>query len=317
MIRTTTAGASIVGTGSAFPDEVVTTEDLCRAIGSDPEWVIRNIGPRERRRLAPNRSLAGLATEAGKEALSRTPYRPVDVSLVVVATSTPDKAAPSMASDVARRLGCFEAAAFDVNAVCSGFVYALAAAANLSSGVSLIIGADAYSRITDYSRRDCVFFGDGAGAVVLAPGGGGEILFAFGGRTDHVHGFEAPRHGTFTMRGRAVTAAALAAIGPFLEELVDGWLVYDANPNATEAPVLDALYVHQGSRTLQNAIAPTLPKHVRRPSNLELRANLAAATIPCLLDEDARAGRLNSGDLIALAAFGAGWTWGGAMFRWT
>ena len=317
-MNTWAPSVGIIGTGRSAPNLVVTTEELAVMAGVPPAWALEHVGARERRRLAPGERLAWLAVEAASRAVLSTHIRTTDIGLIVVATSTPDRVAPSTAAEVAKALE-LEVPAFDVNGVCAGFMYALSMAAAFISSTdayselpryALVIGADAYSRITDDRRRDNVFFGDGAGAVILSSRVGRGLYLSLGGARDRVDAFQVPRGEAFVMNGRQVSDAAFLHFPAFVRRLVDESGIVQPGRD------VDMLLLHQGSRVLFERLVPYFPNAASRPTHFDRFANMAAASVPFLLDEQVRAGRIDRGDVVVMAAFGAGWVWGGSVCRW-
>lgn len=321
--------ATILATGSYVPERVVTNAELEKAAPTTDKWVRENLGIHERRIAAPNQSTSDLAAAAANRALAKAGMNPGDVDLIIVATATPDRLSPSTACIVQDKIRAYNAAAFDIAAVCSGFLYALTIAQPLvESGQyrnALVIGADTFSRITNWSRRDCVFFGDGAGAVVVtatdAPGIIHSRIFADGrGRTAFTvpgGGSELPSHACaendsrayFEMNTRAVFDTATTVLPRAIERVLE----------EAEVPVsnIDLIVPHQpGVRILQKT-AELLNIPVEKIAmNMNRYANTAGATIPLLLDEVCVSGQLRNGDLVLMAAVGSGWTWGALLMRW-
>jgi 3-oxoacyl-[acyl-carrier-protein] synthase-3 len=240
-----------------------------------------------------------------------------EIDLIIVATATPDRKAPSTACLTKHKLGITSTSpALDVAAVCSGFIYSLnLASALLAAGAHrkiLIIGADTFSKITDWSRRDCVFFGDGAGAVVVeqSPDAGGLYcgeIFADTRETDHFTVYPHDEH--FTMNGRAVYETGSKVLPEAIRRLL--------NENGLEIGDVDCIVPHQPSQRLLKKMAETLAIPFSKvKTNMRKYANTSGATVPLLLDETVKEGGIKSGDLVVLAAVGSGWTWGAALFRW-
>jgi 3-oxoacyl-[acyl-carrier-protein] synthase-3 len=308
------ANVKIIGTGMALPRTAVSTEQLCQVVKTDPEWVKQFVGCHERRISADGEGVSTLAAAAADNAITNATKRLTWApDLSIVATSTPDFAAPSIASRVQAALGFDKGIAFDVNAVCGGFVYALTIAGSMIehglAGCAIVIGADTFSRITDFTQRDCVFFGDGAGAVVLNSckqtdtswmvaelGGGGMNRGAFTCATGD----------TFKMTGATVTETASG----ILPKVIRNFCIREK--------VRPAKYVlHQGSRVLMGKLRDALKTDDSdAPSNLHNYANTAAASVPMLLHELVVNGRIEAGEEVLIGAFGAGWVWGVAAFPW-
>ena len=310
----------IAGTGSAVPSRVVSNSELaahCHLVND--AWVQENLGILERRVAAPGQLTSDLAVEAAYRALENASLSPSDLDLIIVATATPDRLAPSTACIVQHKLGLGIAnhcPAFDLAAVCSGFLYALSVGSQfIQTGAYssiLVIGADTFSRITDWDRRDCVFFGDGAGAVILQRTSSDDGFFCFelfadGGGQDNFTVF--PGDSFFTMNPRAVYETGTTVLPAALRNLLDHHNLQPAD--------ISHLIPHQPSVRLLRQTAAALGIPIEKVCmNMARYANTAGATIPLLLDETAKSGRIKDGDLVAFAAIGAGWTWGAALYRW-
>lgn len=321
---------AIAGTGSYLPSRTLSNSELN---GGDPRkaaWIEANIGIRERRIVADGETTSDLAASAARRCLENAGVDALDVDLVIVATATPDRLAPSTACIVQDKIGARDAACFDLAAVCSGFVYALVTAAQfVATGQSrnaLVIGADTFSRITDWDDRSCAFFGDGAGAALLSPCPDGFGFLATELRADGAGkwnftipagGSEAPacaetvgngRH-TWVMNGRAVFDTATAVVPSAVETVLRraGLSIAD----------VDLLVPHQPSIRVLERIAERLGIDFGRvATNMHRYGNTAAASVGVVLDEANRSGRIADGAIVALAAVGSGWTWGAVVLRW-
>ena len=325
-----TRHASIIGIGSYLPDTTLTNQDLEQMVDTSDEWIVTRTGIRERRLAEEGHGTSDLAVPAARRAIERAGVADEQIDLLVVGTSTPDHLFPSTACITQRKLG-LTCPAFDVNAACSGFVYALqVGTAAIESGRAdtvLVVGADALTRHIDFTdRATCVLFGDGAGAVVLraadepgimsivlgADGTGGDLLKVEAGGSAApctVERVEARQH-YVKMNGNEVykfavrmvpkaTLEALAGSGNDVEDLA--WLI----PHQANQRILD---------TIEERLGIADEKVF---SNLEKTGNTSAASIPLAIDDLYTSGRLRPGDLIALVGFGAGLTWGAATIRWT
>ncbi|WP_257313845.1 3-oxoacyl-ACP synthase III family protein [Geothrix fuzhouensis] len=307
----------IAGTGSCVPDRVVSNAELVARAGTQESWVVENLGIRERRVIGPGEFCSDLGTKAARRALEAAGLGPNDLDVIIVATATPDRGSPSTACIVQHKLGVTNGCpAFDLNAVCSGFLYAMSVGSQfIQSGIYrnvLVIGADTFSRITNWDRRDCVFFGDGAGAVILQRTEVEDGFFCFelsadGRGQDNFTVY--PGHPHFTMNGRAVYETATTV----LPQTIQGLL---AKHGLSVADV-SHLIPHQPSVRVLRRTAEVLGLPAERVAmNMDRYANTAGATIPILLDETVRGGRIQSGNLVVFAAVGSGWTWGAALYRW-
>lgn len=309
--------AVVTGTGSAFPARRVTNVDLARTVSTSDEWVRTQLGIAERRVASPalGETTTSLAVAAGRSALAAAGVDAGSLDMIVVATATPDRRAPAVACAVQAALGAQPAAAFDLAAVCSGFLYGLGVVtAMIEAGRAqrvLLIGADTFSTITDWSDRQCVFFGDGAGAAVIESGrvdyGLLSIeLYADGQGLD---GFTIPASGPFVMDGSAVYDTATSV----LPDAIEGALA----AAGVRPDDVDVVIPHQPSvRILQETAARTGIPFTRFVTTMDRYANTAGASVGITLDHAVRTGRLRHGDIVVFAAVGSGWTWGAAVMRW-
>lgn len=319
----------VLGTGAYVPDRIVTNAEVAVPAGVDDAWIRRKTTIRERRWADSDQATSDLAAEAGRMALAAAGITAADLSTIVVATSTPDRPQPPTAAYVQQLLGA-NAAAFDINAVCSGFVFASAVAHPLvraSGGYGLVIGADVYSRILDpRDRKTVVLFGDGAGAVVLGPVSGGGIrecrLHTFGQMSELI---SVPAGGSrlpssphthaaglqhFTMDGRGVREF----VETTLPELVKQFL-YDCNVSPHE---IGHVVPHQANGVMLDDTIPELGLHTAHVHRtVGEYGNTGAASIPITLDRAAAGGALRTGDLILLIGFGGGMSVGLALIEWS
>ncbi|MHC3475023.1 beta-ketoacyl-ACP synthase III [Streptomyces sp. 7R007] len=321
--------AVLSGLGAFVPPRTVTNDDLSTELNTSDAWIISRTGVRERHVVDPGTATADLAAEAGARAMKSAGVTRVDC--VVLATTTPDRPCPATAPEVAARLGAAGIPAFDLGAVCSGFVYGLAAAAGLISlgtaGTVLLIGADTFSTLLDPADRSTrVIFGDGAGAVVLRAGNASErgalgpvdlgsdgtlselIMVAEGGSRSRSADPTSLRAGYFTMNGRSVFRTAVDRMTESSLTVLEraGWAPDDVH----------CLVAHQANLRIIDAVGERLgiPKN-RRVTNIERVGNTAAASIPLAL-ADAAGTSLQAGDRVLLTAFGGGATWGSAALVW-
>ncbi len=328
----TGARSRILGCGSYLPERVLSNDELAARIETSDDWIVTRTGIQRRHIAAEGECTSDLAAQAARRALAHAGIGADAVDLIVVATSTPDDTFPATATQVQAKLGLTTGAAFDVQAVCSGFVFALAVADNFiragQAETALVIGAETYSRILDWDDRGtCVLFGDGAGAVVVSrtkelagPAGDGQppailsthlhsdgrhrdILYVDGGpsRTGTV--------GKLRMSGREVFRHAVSCLAQVAEEALAA--------NGLAIADVDWLIPHQANKRILEGVAKKLsvPKE-RVISTVEIHANTSAASIPLALDLAVRDGRIASGDLILFEAIGGGLTWGAALVRW-
>ncbi|MFE6286040.1 3-oxoacyl-ACP synthase III family protein [Streptomyces sp. NPDC057877] len=320
----------ILGTGAYVPDRIVTNDEVGAAAGVDDAWITAKTAMKQRRWAAPGQATSDLAANAAQAALEAAGIGAESVSVIVVATSTPDRPQPPTAVYVQQRLGAIGAAAFDVNAVCSGPVFALSAAEGILArrgGHALVIGADVYSRILNPAdRKTVVLFGDGAGAMVLGPAPHGARV-----RHTQLHTFGEMSHLIAVPAGGSrqpadedsVTAGAhyFTMIGREVRRFVNDYLPPLAKQFLHEAGVVPDdirhFVPHQANGVLLDDVfaALALPR-ARMHQTLQHYANTGAASIPLTLDTAARQGAFHSGDLILIAGFGGGMAAGFALIEW-
>jgi 3-oxoacyl-[acyl-carrier-protein] synthase-3 len=313
----------IAGVGSALPKRCVTNAELAETIDTSDEWIVERTGIRSRYIADDSETTASLATEACRRALDHAGITAADVGLIVLATATPDQTFPSSATKVQATLGIDDCIAFDVHAVCTGFLYALSVADSmLQSGAAdtaLVIGAETFSRILDWEDRGtCVLFGDGAGALVLrtedgdrgilatrlhADGRHNELLYVDGGPST------TGTVGKLRMKGREVFRHAVTNLADVLNEVLAA--------AGLESSAVDWVVPHQANARILDATARKLglpPEKV--VVTVDRHANTSAASVPLALDTAVRDGRIKRGDLVVLEAMGGGFTWGAAVLRY-
>lgn len=318
----------IRGFGAALPKRVVTNRELEGMVETSDEWIVQRTGIRQRYLAGDDETTASLGEAAARAALDRAGLTADDIDLVIVATSTPDNTFPATAVNIQNRLGMTKGYAFDVQAVCTGFVYAMATAdAHLRAGLAkraLVIGAETFSRLLDWNdRTTCVLFGDGAGAVVLeVQEGEGTIadrgiltahLRSDGSHKDKLYVDGGPSTtgtvGHLRMEGREVFKYAVGMITDVIEA------AFEATNTTSED--LDWLVPHQANRRIIDGSA----KKLGIPSEkvvvtVDMHGNTSAASIPLALSVAANDGRIKQGDLVMLEAMGGGFTWGALLVRW-
>ncbi|WP_336779608.1 beta-ketoacyl-ACP synthase III [Paenibacillus illinoisensis] len=321
----------VIGTGKYVPEKILTNSDLEKMVDTNDEWIVSRTGIKERHIAAPDQATSDLAYEAAIKALESAGMTGSDLDLIIVATITPDSAFPSTACILQDKLGAKGAAAFDLSAACSGFVYGLATATSfIQSGMynnALIIGADCLSRITDYTDRNtCVLFGDGAGAVVIgevpegrgfksfdlgAEGAGGGLLQLEGGGSRlpaSAETVENKKHYIY-MNGREVFKFAVRVMGTATDEVL--------RKASLERTDVDLFVPHQANiRIIQSAMQRLELPEEKVVVNVDKYANTSAASIPLALVEAAEEGRMKAGDTILMVGFGGGLTWGASVLVW-
>jgi 3-oxoacyl-[acyl-carrier-protein] synthase-3 len=317
-----------MGSGSALPAGVVTNDDLAKRVDTSDEWIVQRTGIRERRIAGPGEFTSTLGLSAARQAIASSGLVPADIDLVLLATSTPDNTFPATAVTIQAELGITHGAAFDMQAVCSGFVFGLATAdAYLRTGLAkraVVIGAETFSRIVDWEdRTTCVLFADGAGAVVLeaqASEGGvadrgilASKLRADGRHRDKLYVDGGPSStgtvGHLRMHGREVFKHAVAMITDVIEDVF-------AQTGLTAADV-DWFIPHQANRRIIDASARKLGiADEKVVVTVDRHGNTSAASIPLALDVAVRDGRIKRGDLVLVEAMGGGFTWGASLIRW-
>lgn len=321
----------IIGTGKYVPERILTNSDLEKIVETNDEWIVSRTGIRERHIAAPEEATSDLAYQAAVRALDSAGMKAEDLDLIIVATVTPDTAFPSTACILQDKLGAKGAAAFDLSAACSGFVYSLATAVGfIQNGMynnALIIGADTLSRITDYTDRNtCVLFGDGAGAVILgevpegrgfksfdlgAEGAGGTLLKLEGGGSRlpaSAETVEGKKHYIY-MNGREVFKFAVRVMGTATEKVLEKAGLTKEN--------IDIFVPHQANiRIIQSAMQRLELPPEKVVINVDKYANTSAASIPLALVEAAEEGRMKEGDAVLMVGFGGGLTWGASVLIW-
>jgi 3-oxoacyl-[acyl-carrier-protein] synthase III len=313
----------IRGVGSALPAKLVTNDELAERVDTSDQWIVERTGIRSRYVAGDDETTASLATDAARRALEHAGVAASDIDLIVLATATPDQTFPSSATKVQAALGINDCIAFDVHAVCTGFLYALSVADSMlhsgSAGKALVIGAETFSRILDWEdRATCVLFGDGAGALVLsaedtdsgilatklhADGRHNDLLFVDGGPST------TGTVGKLRMKGREVFRHAVVNLADVLNEVL-------ADAGLTSADV-DWVVPHQANARILNATAKKLGLPAEKVVvTVDRHANTSAASVPLAFDTAVKDGRIQRGDIVVLEAMGGGFTWGAAALRY-
>ena len=324
---TTVTRTAITGVGGYLPDEVVTNADIARIVETSDEWIFDRTGIHERRRAAPDQASSDLAVEAARRALAAAGRTPENLDLIIVATTTPDLTFPATAAIVQRKLGAPMGIAFDVQAVCSGFVYALSIAdgfiARGHARCGLVIGAETMTRLLDWTdRTTCVLFGDGAGAVVVEPAIGAgttadrglqsfalrcegekqDLLFVDGGPST------TGTVGKLRMQGNQVFRNAVINIAEAMEAA--------AGKAGVPLSQVDWFVPHQANSRILKGVAERLGLDAGKiVSTIAQHANTSAASIPLAMDAAIRDGRIKPGDMVLMEAMGGGLTWGACLVR--
>ena len=315
--------SAVLGVGSALPKRAVTNAELASQVDTSDEWIVERTGIRSRYVAGEGETTASLAVDAARRALEHAGVAATDIDLIVLATATPDQTFPSSATKVQAALGIADCIAFDVHAVCTGFLYALSVADSmLRSGnatKALVIGAETFSRILDWEdRATCVLFGDGAGALVLAAeesergilatklhadGRHNDLLFVDGGPST------TGTVGKLRMKGREVFRHAVVNLAEVLNEVLE-----DAGLTAAD---VDWVVPHQANARILDATARKLGLPAEKVVvTVDRHANTSAASVPLAFDTAVRDGRIKRGDLVVLEAMGGGFTWGAAALRY-
>ncbi len=313
--------SKIGGTGSYLPSKILSNKDLEKMVDTTDEWIYTRTGIRERHIAAPEEMTSDLATKAAENAIASANIQASEIDLIIVATTTPDKVFPSVASIVQRKIGATvsQCPAFDIQAVCSGFVYALSVANNFikagTSKCALVIGADTFSRITDYSdRSNCILWGDGAGGVILQasnePGVISTHIYADGNYEKMLH---VPRKlggvDTVLMEGNAVFKMAVNTLDQIVEDTLKA--------NNMQKSDIDWLVPHQANIRILQATAKKLDMSMDKVVvTVDKHGNTSAASIPLALDVAIRDGRIKRGETLLMEAFGGGFTWGSALIKY-
>ncbi|GGD68664.1 3-oxoacyl-ACP synthase III [Paenibacillus nasutitermitis] len=329
MMQQTSVG--ILGTGKYVPERILTNHELEQMVDTNDEWIVSRTGIRERRIAAPDQATSDLAFHASTAALQAAGITAEELDLIIVATITPDMYFPSTACLLQDKLGAKKAAAFDLSAACSGFIYGLATATSMiATGMYrhvLVVGAECLSRITDYTDRNtCILFGDGSGAVVLgavpegrgfksfelgADGAGGDLLKVCGGgsRLPSTAQTIADKQHFIYMAGSEVFKFAVRIMGNAAEEAL--------RKAGMDKGDIDLLIPHQANiRIIQSALNRLELPEEKSMINLHNYGNVSAASIPIALAEAVEQGRVHEGDRLVMVGFGGGLTWGASVLVW-
>ena len=325
----------ICGTGACVPDRILDNNEIAQFVDTSDQWIQERTGV-IRRRIAQTETTASMAAEAGRQALEEAGIRPEEIDMILAATATPDHIFPCAACEIQERLQAVNAVCFDLNAACSGFLFAYQTAqAYIASGMYrtiLVVGSESLSRIVNWEDRGtCILFGDGSGAAVLrakegrnwipaahSDGKGGPALLCPGPNvsgnggnlpgSDSAEGSGLERTG-ITMDGKAVFQFAVRKVPEVIREVLDA--------NGLSADDIDWFILHQANRRIVESVAKRLKTDIERfPMNLQEYGNTSSASIPILLNEMNRKGLLKKGQKLVMAGFGAGLSWGAAVLEW-
>ena len=327
----TQVNAGILGTGHSYPEVVLTNADLEKIVETSDEWITTRTGIKQRHKAAPGEYTSQFASDASREAIERAGIDPNEIDLILCATVTPDQILPSTACLIQAQLGANKAAAMDIVAACSGFLYGLSVANSMIRGgqvkYALVIGAELLTRYVDYTDRStCVLFGDGAGAAVLGPVETGrgilaariqsdgryeEQLYAPGGGTRGGFTAETIARGDhfFKMKGNEVFKVAVRSMSDISRRVL-----CEAGLSTED---VDLFIPHQANQRITDAVANMLNFDPSRVfSNIAQHGNTSSASIPIGLDECVETGRVKKDDVVLMASFGGGFTWSSVVMRW-
>ncbi|MZR31032.1 beta-ketoacyl-ACP synthase III [Sneathiella litorea] len=320
--------SAITATGSYLPKRILTNAELAKIVDTSDEWIVARSGIKQRHIAADDELTSDLATHAAKAALDMAGLKPDDIDLIVLATATPDETFPATATVVQKKLGMTQGFAFDIQAVCTGFLYALATADNfVKSGQvnrALVIGAETFSRILDWEdRTTCVLFADGAGAIILEAEEGEGTSDDRGILTSHLHS-DGGKHdllyvdggpsstqttGYLRMEGREVFRHAVNNLASVVHEAMEA--------TGLTTDDIDWLVPHQANKRIIDGTGRKLKLDPEKVVlTVDKHGNTSAASVPLALDEAVRDGRIKRGQLLLLEAMGGGFTWGSALVRW-
>lgn len=317
----------IIGTGSYAPDQVVTNDDLAKIVETSDEWIRSRTGIRERRIAAADEGTSAMAIKAAERAIEDAGIKPEELDIILLATSSPDYCFPNGACEVQAAIGAVNAAAFDISAACTGFVFALSTAqAFIQAGIyktGLVIGADCLSKLTDWSDRGtCVLFGDGAGAAVVqaeetgvihsimhSDGVKGPVLSCLARSEGNFLSGKKPELGYMYMDGQEVFKFAVKRVPECIGQILA--------QTGTDIEDIKYFVLHQANFRIFESMAKRLKQPMEKfPMNIDRYGNTSGASVPIMLDELNREGKLKKGDKIILSGFGGGLTWGAILLEW-
>jgi len=323
--------AGVLGTGHSYPEGILTNADLAKIVETSDEWITTRTGIKQRRKAAPNEYTSLFAVRAARQAIERARLDPADIDLLLCATVTPDQILPSTGCIVQAELGANNAAAMDIVAACSGFLYGVSLADSMiRTGQvrnAVVVGAEILTQYVDYTdRQTCVLFGDGAGAAVLGPIDNGRGILASKIKSDgrYEEQLYSPGGGTrrkptadtlaagdhyFKMKGNELFKVAVRSMAEISRAVLE-----QAGVKSSD---ISLFIPHQANQRITEAVADRLNVDMSRVySNIAVHGNTSSASIPIALDECVEAGRIKEGDLVLMASFGGGVTWGAVLMRW-
>ncbi len=323
--------AGILGTGHSYPEGILTNEDLTKIVETSDEWITTRTGIKQRRKAAPGEYTSLFAVRAARQAIERARLDPADIDLLLCATVTPDQILPSTGCIIQAALGANNAAAMDIVAACSGFLYGVSLADSMiKTGQvrhAVVVGAEILTQYVDYTdRQTCVLFGDGAGAAVLGQVESGRGILASKIKSDgrYEEQLYSPGGGTrkrptadtlasgdhyFKMKGNELFKVAVRSMAEISREVLE-----QAGAKSDE---ISLFIPHQANQRITEAVADRLNVDMSKVySNIAVHGNTSSASIPIALDECVEAGRIKPGDLVLMASFGGGATWGAVLMRW-
>jgi 3-oxoacyl-[acyl-carrier-protein] synthase III len=323
--------AGILGTGHSYPEGILTNADLAQMVETSDEWITTRTGIKQRRKAASHEYTSLFAVRAVREAIERARLDPADIDLLLCATVTPDQILPSTGCIIQAELGANNAAAMDIVAACSGFLYGVSLADSMirtgQVRYAVVVGAEILTQYVDYTdRQTCVLFGDGAGAAVLGPVEGNRGILAAKIKSDgrYEEQLYSPGGGTrrkptpetlaagdhfFKMKGNELFKVAVRSMAEISREVLE-----QAGQKAHD---IDLFIPHQANQRITEAVADRLDVDMSKVySNIAVHGNTSSASIPIALDECVESGRVNEGDLVLMSSFGGGATWGSVLMRW-
>ena len=323
--------AGILGTGHSYPEGILTNADLARIVETSDDWITTRTGIKQRRKAAPGEYTSLFAVRAARQAIERARLDPADIDLLLCATVTPDQILPSTGCIVQAELGANNAAAMDIVAACSGFLYGVSLADSMiRTGQvrhAVVVGAEILTQYVDYTdRQTCGLFGDGAGAAVLGPVENGRGILASKIKSDgrYEEQLYSPGGGTrrkptpetlaagdhfFKMKGNELFKVAVRSMAEVSRAVLD--------QAGAKADDISLFIPHQANQRITEAVADRLSVDMEKVySNIAVHGNTSSASIPIALDECVESGRIKPGDLVLMASFGGGVTWGAVLMRW-